>query len=263
MSYWILLAVSLFLSSVGFYMYIYFFSLGYGLAVAGLGITLAIGFRAQLSAPDLLVCALLVLYGLRLAGYLLVREIRSVAYRKVLAPEMVRSRQMSMGPKLAIWVSCALLYTLEIIPVYFRFQNGGTPDAMLWTGMTVMLCGLVLETAADLQKTRAKKQDPYRFVSTGLYHLVRCPNYLGELIFWLGVLLSGVFVLNGPVQWALAVLGYFCLIFIMFSGARRLEIRQDRNYSEDPEYRDYCRTVPILLPLIPLYSVKKYRFLVA
>jgi hypothetical protein len=49
----------------------------------------------------------------------------------------------------------------------------------------------------------------------------------------------------------------------MFSGARRLEIRQDRNYALDPEYLKYIKTVPILIPFVPLYSVKKYSFLVA
>ena len=263
MSYWVLLIFSLAFSAVGFYMYIYFFSLGYGLAVAALGVVLAVGFRQSIGAVELLVCILLLVYGLRLAGYLLVRELKSAAYRTVLSPEMERSRQMGMGPKLAIWISCALLYTVEVIPVYFRLQNGAAPDALLTVGCLVMLFGLALETAADVQKTLAKRKDPYRFVSTGLYRIVRCPNYLGEVVFWLGVLLSGISALEGPVQWTLAVLGYLCLIYIMFSGARRLEIRQDRNYGEDPAYKDYCRRVPILLPLIPLYSVKKYRFLVA
>ena len=263
MSYWVLLVFSLVFSAVGFYMYIYFFSLGYGLAVAALGAVLAVGFRHSLGVVELLVCLLLVVYGLRLGGYLLVREIRSAAYRKVLSPEMERSRRMALGPKLAIWVSCALLYTLEVIPVYFRLQNGAAPDSLLSVGFGVMAFGLLLETAADIQKTLAKRKDPCRFVDTGLYRIVRCPNYLGELIFWLGVLLSGLSALEGAVQWVLAVLGYVCLIYIMFSGARRLEIRQDGNYGEDPEYQEYCRTVPILLPLIPLYSVKKYRILVA
>ena len=263
MSYWILLAISLAFSAVGFYMYIYFFSLGYGLAVAALGAALAVGFRNGMGALELLACVLLAVYGLRLAGYLLVREIRSAAYRKVLSPELERSRRMALGPKIAIWVSCALLYTLEVIPVYFRLRNGAAPDPVLAAGFGVMAFGLLLETAADIQKTLAKRKDPYRFVDRGLYRIVRCPNYLGELIFWLGVLLSGLSALEGAVQWSLAVLGYLCLIYIMFSGARRLEIRQDGNYGEDPAYQAYCRTVPILLPLIPLYSVKQYRFLVA
>lgn len=263
MSYWVLLAFSLCFSAVGFYMYIYFFSLGYGLAVAALGVVMAVGFRHSLGAAELLVCVLLLVYGLRLAGYLLVRELKSAAYRTVLSPELERSRQMGIGPKLAIWVSCALLYTVEVIPVYFRLHNGAAPDALLTAGFLVMLFGLALETAADIQKTRAKRKEPYRFVSDGLYRIVRCPNYLGELIFWLGVLLSGLSALEGALQWTLALLGYLCLIYIMFSGARRLELRQDRNYGEDPAYQDYCQRVPILLPILPLYSVKKYRFLVA
>lgn len=263
MNWWIIFAVSLIFSAVGFYMYIYFFSLGYGLAVAAIGVTLAIGFRPQLTPVELAVCVLLLLYGLRLAGYLFIREIKSAAYRKVLSPELERSRLMPIGPKLAIWISCALLYTLETIPVYFRFNNNAAPDLMLRVGVVVMVGGLLLETAADLQKSRAKKQNPYGIVTTGLFSIVRCPNYLGEMIFWLGVLLSGISALKGPVQIGLAIFGYICLIYIMFSGARRLEIRQDRNYGDDEKYIEYCRTVPILIPFIPLYSVKKYGFLVA
>ena len=37
----------------------------------------------------------------------------------------------------------------------------------------------------------------------------------------------------------------------MFSGARRLEIRQNKNYGKDPEYQKYVKTVPILIPFIP------------
>ena len=52
-------------------------------------------------------------------------------------------------------------------------------------------------------------------------------------------------------------------VAVMFSGARRLELRQDKNYGKDPEYQKYVTTVPILVPFIPLYSVKKYKWLVA
>ncbi|MBQ3424933.1 MAG: DUF1295 domain-containing protein [Clostridia bacterium] len=263
MQYWMLLLVSLAFSAVGFYMYIYFFSVGYGLSVAAIGAALAIGFRERLGAGECLLCLLLFLYGLRLAGYLLIREIRSKAYRKVLSPEMTRSRQMPLGAKLAIWVSCALLYTLQTIPVFFRLKSGAPADGMLWVGLAVMVCGLGLETGADLQKSAAKKKAPYVFVSTGLFGFVRCPNYLGELIFWLGVLLQGDTVFRGPLQWALAGLGYLLLIYIMFSGARRLEIRQNRNYGGDPAYQRYVKTVPILLPFVPLYSVEKHKWLAA
>ena len=83
------------------------------------------------------------------------------------------------------------------------------------------------------------------------------------MIFWTGVLVSGVNVLEGAGQWILALIGYIGIIFVMFSGARRLEIRQNKNYGKDPEYQKYVKTVPIMVPFIPLYSVEKYKFLVA
>ena len=77
------------------------------------------------------------------------------------------------------------------------------------------------------------------------------------------MLLSGVTAMKGLQQWIPAIIGFVLIMWVMFSGARRLEIRQDRNYGDDPAYQEYIRTVPIILPFIPLYSVKKYPFLVA
>lgn len=47
----------------------------------------------------------------------------------------------------------------------------------------------------------------------------------------------------------------------MFGGARRLELRQNRNYGKDPEYQAYVKKTPILLPFIPLYSVANVTWL--
>lgn len=48
----------------------------------------------------------------------------------------------------------------------------------------------------------------------------------------------------------------------MFSGARRLELRQNRTYKDNKEYLKYIKKTPILIPFIPLYSVEKYKWLV-
>ena len=95
-----------------------------------------------------------------------------------------------------------------------------------------------------------------------LFRIVRCPNYLGEVLIWTGVFLSGVTVLHGTLQWVAAVSGWVCIVYIMFDGARRLELRQNKNYGSDPEYQKYVKMTPILLPFIPLYSVAKYKWLV-
>jgi len=263
MSILIVLLVSALTSAIGFHMYIWFFSVGYGLSIAAIGAVLAVGFRQSLKLPELLACLLLIAYGLRLALFLLIREMKSPGYRKVLNPEMERSKKMPAIAKIMIWLLCFILYTLMTIPLYFRLKNGAPADGMLWAGLVIMAAGVILESAADLQKSRAKKKNSRRFVDTGVYRLVRCPNYLGELLIWLGMLLTGTTAMKGAQQWIPALLGFVLIMWVMFSGARRLEIRQDRNYGEDPEYQEYVRTVPIILPFVPLYSVKKYPFLVA
>ena len=261
--YLIVLLTGLIFSACGFYMYIYFFSLGYGFSIAAIGAVMLFIFRGSLTWGTVLQCLLFMVYGIRLGGYLLIREMKSPAYKKVLNPELTRSRQMGMVPKVSIWISCALLYTLEVSPVFFRLKNGDGTGGTVIAGLIIMALGICLEMAADLQKSAAKKKNPYRFVDTGLYRIVRCPNYLGELLLWLGVLISGIGSLHGILQWSVAALGFILIVYIMFSGARRLEIRQDRNYALDPEYLKYIKTVPILIPFVPLYSVKKYSFLVA
>lgn len=60
-----------------------------------------------------------------------------------------------------------------------------------------------------------------------------------------------------------AILGFVGIVYVMFSGARRLEIRQDKCYGENEEYKKYIKNTPIIIPLLPLYSVKKYWWFVA
>ena len=260
--FWLLLAAALLVSSIGFKKYVWFISLGYGFSIAAEGLLMLILFRNALTPGTVLCCVLFMIYGCRLGGYLAYREFRT-SYNKQMQGEVKENSSVPFGVRVAIWVTCALLYLLEVLPVFYRLHNGSGSNAWTYVGAAVMLCGLVLESAADLQKNRAKKINSRRFVDTGLYRLVRCPNYLGEMVFWTGVILSGIGALSGAGQWLLSLLGYAGIIFVMFSGARRLELRQNKNYGADPEYQKYVKTVPILLPFVPLYSVAKYKWLVA
>ena len=145
----------------------------------------------------------------------------------------------------------------------YRFENGKGTDGWVIAGIIIMAIGLVTETSADVQKSLAKKEKPGRFVDTGLYKIVRCPNYMGEMTFWTGVFLTGIGSNAGVCQWIAVLTGYLGIIYVMFGGARRLEIRQDREYKDDPEYWAYKNKTPIMIPIIPLYSVRKYKWLVA
>ena len=262
-NFWMLFAAAMIISSIGFKNYVWFISLGYGFSIAGEGLLMLLLYGKSLSLGTILCCVLFVLYGCRLGGYLAYRELKSGSYKKNMVGEIKDGKTVPFGVKIAIWVTCAALYVLQVLPVFYRLHNGSGTGVWTYVGASVMLFGVLFESAADLQKNAAKKINPRRFVDTGLYRIVRCPNYLGEMTFWTGVLISGFGAITGAGQWIMALLGYAGIIFVMFSGARRLEIRQNKNYGKDPEYQKYVKTVPILLPFVPLYSVEKYKWLVA
>lgn len=260
LAFWLLVGAALLVSALGFYRFVYFISLGYGFSVAAMGLVLLGLFWDRLSIFTILLCTVLILYGLRLGGFLLHRERSSASYRAAMAREGRAPTTVPPGRKVGVWVGCALLYALQVSPVFFRLQNGAAPDVPACWGLTFMVGGLLLEAVADHQKRAAKAVDPDRFCSTGVFRFVRCPNYLGELLFWTGVLISGLLALEGLWQWLAALLGWACLVAVMFHGARQLELRQNRRYGEDPAYQVYTRFTPILIPVLPLYSMEQYPF---
>ena len=262
MNFWLLFGICMLVSAIGFKNYVWFISLGYGFSIAAEGLAMLFLYGQSLTLGTIICCVLFILYGLRLGGYLAIRELGSSAYKKNMKGEIKEGSTVPFGVKIAIWVTCAALYVTQVSGVFYRLVNDTADNVFVFIGAAVMVLGVTLETAADIQKNNAKKINPRRFVDTGLYRIVRCPNYLGEMIFWTGVLISGIGAISGW-QWLVVAIGYIGIIFVMFSGARRLEIRQNKNYGNDPEYQKYVKTVPILLPFIPLYSVEKHKWLVA
>lgn len=181
----ILLAVSLAVSGLGWIYFIYFFSIGYGFGVSALAVTLAVLFRDVLTIPTALLCVVMFVFGCRLGLYLLTREKRSPEYKKILyGPDAAKKKPLFVV--IMVWLFCALLYVGQVSPVAFYLANkaAGAPvnEVFPWIGAILMAAGVALEAIADAQKSAAKKINKHRFVDTGVYRLVRCPNYLGELV---------------------------------------------------------------------------------
>ena len=246
---------------LGFKKYIWFISLGYGFSISIIGIMLLILFRKVLNTSYIIASIVLICYGIRLGGFLAFRELKNSSYNKKIKNEIKEGKNMSLLIKIMLWISCSILYILMTSPVIYRFVNNSRNDTCFTIGIIIASFGIIIESISDYQKNKSKKQNPNRFCDSGLFRIVRCPNYLGELIVWLGIFISGFTSLINW-QWLISTIGFIGIVYIMFSGARRLELRQDRTYKNDEEYRKYIKKTPILIPLIPLYSVKKYKWLV-
>ena len=257
----ILAIVCAVLCAVGFYKFVYFLSIGYGFAVAGGGIAvfiMALVVKTEAPLWVLLVqAALFLAYGIRLSGFLLVREIKNAAYRKTLKEATGNEKKMPFFVLFTIWVCVAILYTAQVSPMLFRVTNNTTGVILPVIGFAVSVFGLILESIADNQKSAQKKENPDMVATKGLYKMCRCPNYLGEIIFWTGVFVSGMNTYSTVGQWITAIIAYICIVFIMFNGAQRLEKRQMARYGGNKEYNDYANKTPIIIPLLPIYHLNK------
>jgi steroid 5-alpha reductase family enzyme len=261
----IILAVCAVLSSVGFYKFVYFLSIGYGFAIAGGGITIfIISLISPTATPVWLLTIqtlLFVAYGVRLSGFLLAREFKNISFKKtdVAKDTLAKNKEKKMPfiVLVMIWIWVSVLYTAQLSPMLFRYVNASTDSLLPMIGVLLSVFGLIIEGVADKQKSAQKKIRPDMVATDGLYRIVRCPNYFGEITFWTGVFISGITTYANVGQWIMASLAYVSIVYIMFNGAQRLERRQMARYGDNLEYNTYANKTPIIIPFLPIYHLNK------
>lgn len=261
----ILLAVCAVMCCVGFYKFVYFLSIGYGFAVAGGSVAVLVMYLINPTATPLWIMlvstVLFIAYGMRLSGFLLIREFKNATFRKtdVAKDTLAKNgeKKMPVFVLATIWICVSVLYTAQVSPMLFRYVNASADFILPVVGFAVSVFGLILESVADKQKSAQKKERPDMVATRGLYKLCRCPNYLGEILFWTGVFISGISTYAGVGQWITAIVAYICIVYIMFNGAQRLEKRQMARYGENEEYNTYANKTPIIIPFLPIYHLNK------
>lgn len=111
-------------------------------------------------------------------------------------------------------------------------------EPRLWLGIGVFAIGLVINLHADtvLIRLRAPGETGYKVPKGGLYRWVTCPNYLGEMIEWLG--------------WAIATWSLPGLAFFAYTVANLLPraLQNHRWYQE--RFEDYPRSRRALIPFV-------------
>ncbi len=116
--------------------------------------------------------------------------------------------------------------------------------------MAIWLLGFLLESIADFQKSsfKSKPQHKGKFISTGLWSIVRYPNYLGEILCWIGVFLfcTPVFITG---NWIAVVSPLWIVILLVFiSGIPFLEKSSMEKYGPLVSFQEYVKHTKKLIP---------------
>ena len=252
--------ISLVVSAAGFRRVYHFVSLCYAGAIAAQSLAFMLVFYASLEGWVLLMMLGLLAYGIRLGIFLAMRE-RHPDYAKELAGAERRTADVRLWQKVAIWIGVSLLYTLLFLSALLAasLQAEGVWPASTPLGVMLMAAGLVIESVADWQKFTYKQANPAHYCDTGLYRMVRCPNYFGEMLFWFGVWVAGLSAYTSGAAWLLTTVGLLYILGLMTAAAAGLERKQDDRYGALPGYQDYVRTVPILFPITTIYTLRALR----
>lgn len=257
---WVVTAVAALGCSMGFKSFVWFMSVGYGIAVMCIGFFhLVYGAIAHtMTAATTIMSVLLIIYGFRLGGFILIREMTNASYKKKL-DSTGSTKAMPLPVSIFMWIYSMWMYTAQTSAVTYRIINQSEDNFFAWLGIVIMALAIAGEALADQQKSAAKKVAPKRFCDTGLYKYCRCPNYFSEIMFWVGVTISGIGAVQGK-QWIMVIIALVLIVFVMYNSAQRLELRHEKTYGLDPEYQKYSDTVPLLIPFSKHYhSMKVYR----
>jgi steroid 5-alpha reductase family enzyme len=116
-------------------------------------------------------------------------------------------------------------------------------------GIGLWFLGFTVEVIADRQKRSFRKEfGSNGFITTGLWSISRHPNYLGEIVLWVGIALLAIPVLQGW-QWLTVASPLFVyLLLTRVSGIPLLEQKSDKKWGDNEKYLRYKANTPVLLP---------------
>ena len=220
--------------------------LSYGLSFIILSVFLLLR-NNMFQILQIIITTLIVLWGLRLAGYLFIRILK---IKKDARFEGMRENFVKFA---GFWFFQAITVWIIMLPATFVLSSSLnlSLSVLSYIGLGIWLLGFLIETIADQQKFIFKNKNKIGFIKTGLWRYSRYPNYFGEMTLWWGLFIMIIPYLVGLSL--LTILGPIFITFILLfvSGIPLLEKRYDKKYANDKEYQNYKKSTSKLIPWFP------------
>lgn len=123
------------------------------------------------------------------------------------------------------------------------FMKGSIPTLSTWFGFLICVVAIVLKIISEIQYKNSLKISQNIICQKGLWKRSRNPNYFGEILFWVGICVSGISFLNDQnfilITSPIIVLLYFNYVFIPLYEKIFINLH--------PEYSEYFKNTNKLL----------------
>lgn len=187
-------------------------------------------------------------WGIRLSVYLFIRILKTGKDKRF---DGIREDIKRFG---SFWLLQAISIFIILLPTTYILLS--YEDMILnrvsCIGLVVSILGIIIEGFADYQKFVFKNnaKNKGRWIDTGLWKYSRHPNYLGEIMMWVGVFIYSIVYINDIALITILSPIYITVLLIGVSGIPTLEKEYDKRYKENKEYEEYKRKTGKLLPKI-------------
>ena len=154
---------------------------------------------------------------------------------------------------LAIHLFPTVIVFLGMWPLFWVYEFGELENpALFYFGAALAFLGGFLELLADNELDRFRKRKNKKkedILRTGIWAYSRNPNYLGELLFWFGLLGMGM-AFGAPFYTGIGAVGM--LLMFLFASIPMKDKQMEKNRPE--AFAKYKREVSRILPLPPKRS---------
>ncbi|MFG2617691.1 DUF1295 domain-containing protein [Streptomyces sp. NPDC048507] len=227
----------------------------WGLAFAAVAVA-TYGFAGGGGGRRLLLMALTVLWGLRLAGHIAWRgrgHGEDPRYERMLSK--APGKRAPYALRMVYLLQGALVWLVSVPVVAGTYADtrpggltAGAAGVLAVAGSVLWLCGIAFEAVGDHQLARFKADPAHRgmIMDRGLWSWTRHPNYFGDFCVWWGLFLIAC---GSPEAAAVSVLSPLVMSYLLIggSGKRLLE----RHMADRPGYAAYRARTSGFLPWPP------------
>ena len=205
----------------------------------------AIVFNPSLDLRDLIICAMITVWALRLGSFLFWRIKKDGQDKRFIVMKTKFTWFLMTWTIGGLWVLVTMAAGLAALTSNITAELG----LISYLGIALWLFGFVVEVTADNQKTEFRKNpdNRNRFITTGVWSWSQHANYFGEITLWFGLALVALPVLSG---WQLATL--ISPVFVYFlltkvSGIPLLDRLAKQKWGTDSAYLSYTQATSKLL----------------